>query len=175
MTVRTPAAQPVRRAPAARTLVGRLALVSAAVIVAGACARGPAPATGARPSAAPADAGAASATAAVTGFVAAARVNDVRTMGLLFGTAAGPVSARDAAGDVEKRMRALACYLAHDAARVTDDLPAVAAGERRLVTVAIRQRELARETRFTVVPNARGRWFVESFDVERLSDFCRPS
>jgi hypothetical protein len=43
-------------------------------------------------------------------------VNDARSMGLLFGTAAGPVAGRDAPGDVEKRMRALACYLAHDSA-----------------------------------------------------------
>jgi hypothetical protein len=123
----------------------------------------------------PADAGAASAAAAVEGFLAAARVSDPRTMGLLFGTPAGPIVGRDAPADVEKRMRALACYLTHDSARIIDDLPAVAAGNRRLLTVALRQRELARETRFTVVPTPRGRWLVESFDIERVSDFCRPS
>jgi hypothetical protein len=121
-----------------------------------------------------ADAGAASASAAVTEFVGAARSNDARTMALLFGTAAGPVAGRDAPPDVEKRMRALACYLAHDQARVIDDLPAVGAGARRLVNVALRQRELARDVRFTVVPTAGGRWLVESFDIERLADFCRP-
>jgi hypothetical protein len=120
------------------------------------------------------DAGGASATAAVTQFLSAARGTDVRAMGLLFGTAAGPVAARDGATDVEKRMRALACYLAHDQARVVDDLPAVGGGARRVLTVALRQRELARETRFTAVPGPGGRWYVEAFDVERLSDFCRP-
>lgn len=95
-------------------------------------------------------------------------------MGLLFGTAAGPVAARDGATEVEKRMRALACYLNHDASRVVDDLPAVGGGARRVLTVALRQRELARETRFTVVPGPRGRWYVEAFDIDRLSDFCRP-
>ncbi len=163
MTVRRARTQPLRLA---------LAALAAAGAAAG-CARAPSPAAGARP-VAPADAGAASPAAAVEGFVAAARVNDARTMGLLFGTAAGPVAGRDGAADVEKRMRALACYLTHDSARVVDDLPAVAAGNRRLVTVALRQRELARETRFTVVPTARGRWLVEAFDIERLSDFCRP-
>ena len=123
---------------------------------------------------APADAGGASASAAVTQFLSAARSTDVRAMGLLFGTAAGPVAARDGATDVEKRMRALACYLAHDQARVVDDLPAVGGGARRVLTVALRQRELARETRFTAVPGPAGRWYVEAFDVERLSDFCRP-
>lgn len=122
-----------------------------------------------------AEAGATSAAAAVEGFLAAARVGDPRTMGFLFGTPAGPIAGRDAPADVEKRMRALACYLTHDSARIVDDLPAVAAGNRRLLTVALRQRELARETRFTVAPTGRGRWLVESFDIERLSDFCRPS
>jgi hypothetical protein len=180
MTARGHRTQPRRVAPTRLRVLaagGRrtLALV-VALLAAGAggaaCTRAAAPA-GARP-VAPADAGAASATAAVEGFVAAARVNDARSMGLLFGTAAGPVAGRDPQADVEKRMRALACYLTHDSARVVDDLPAVAAGNRRLVTVALRQRELARETRFTVVPTARGRWLVEAFDIERLSDFCRP-
>lgn len=165
MTARARRTQPLR---------GVLVALAAACVVTAGCARGPAPAPGARPVAA-ADAGAASATDAVQGFVAAARVNDARSMGLLFGTAAGPVAGRDAPADVEKRMRALACYLSNDSARVVDDLPAVAAGNRRLVTVSLRQRELTRDTRFTVVPNARGRWLVESFDIERLSDFCRPS
>jgi hypothetical protein len=141
-------------------------------IVAAACARAPSRSAGAAPGAA--DGGAASPSAAVAGFVAAARSYDARTMGLLFGTAAGPVAGRDPSVDVEKRMRALACYLTHDSARVVDDLPAVGAGTRRMVTVALRQRELARDVRFTAVPTARGRWLVESFDIERLSDFCRP-
>jgi hypothetical protein len=166
MTVRRARTQPVRPVLAA------LWVAVAAAASAG-CASRPAPAADARP-VAPSDAGAASAAGAVEAFVAAARVGDARTMGLLFGTAAGPVAGRDAPADVEKRMRALACYLSHDAVRVVNDVPAVAAGDRRLVTVALRQRELARETRFTVVPTARGRWLVEAFDIERLSDFCRP-
>jgi hypothetical protein len=122
----------------------------------------------------PADAGAASAAGAVSEFLSAARAADVRAMGLLFGTAAGPVAGRDGAIEVEKRMRALACYLAHDSARVVDELPAVGGGARRVLTVALRQRELARESRFTAVPGPSGRWYVEAFDVERLSAFCRP-
>ena len=173
MTVRVPRTQPRRPAALPRAL-----LVAAGVATAGLSAA----CGGARPASAPgvssavaADAGAPSASGAVQGFVAAARVSDVRSMGLLFGTAAGPVAGRDPSADVEKRMRALACYLTHDNARVVDDMPAVAAGNRRLVTVSFRQREITRDTRFTVVPTARGRWLVESFDIERLSDLCRPS
>ena len=153
-------------------------LAAAAVALAAGCggARSAASARASGPVArvTPGDAGAVSASAAVTQFLSAARSADVRAMGLLFGTAAGPVAARDGSTDVEKRMRALACYLAHDQARVVDDLPAVGGGARRVLTVALRQRELARETRFTAVPGGAGRWYVEAFDVERLSDFCRP-
>lgn len=118
------------------------------------------------------EAGAASAVSAVERFLQAARATDVRTMGTLFGTSAGSVAGRDPAAEVEKRMRALACYLGHEAARVVDDVPAVAGG--RAVTVEVRQRELVRRPRFTAVTGPRGRWFVESFDIDAVADFCRP-
>lgn len=121
-----------------------------------------------------AESGASSAGAAVDRFLTAAQSNDARAMGVLFGTPAGPVAARDAADEVDKRMRALACYLSHDGARVVDEVASSAGGGRRTITVALRQRELARETRFVAVPGPSGRWYVESFDIERLSDFCRP-
>jgi hypothetical protein len=69
-------------------------------------------------------------------------------------------------------MRALACYLEHETARVVEDLPALAGG--RVVTVEVRQRELVRRPRFTAVAGPRGRWFVESFDIDAVADFCRP-
>ncbi len=119
------------------------------------------------------DVGALSAPQAVERFVQAARATDVRAMGALFGTSAGPVAARDPATDVEKRMRALACYLRHDAARLVEDMPAVT-GAGRSVTMELRQRELVRRPRFAAVPGPRGRWFVESFDINAVSDFCRP-
>ncbi len=116
--------------------------------------------------------GAATPTAAVERFVEAARATDVRTMGGLFGTAAGPLGTRESAVDVEKRMRALACYLTHDAARLIDDVPGVGSG--RVVTLELRQRELVRRPRFTAVAGPRGRWFVESFEIDVVADFCRP-
>lgn len=109
---------------------------------------------------------------AVERFLVAARTGDVRTMAAVFGTSSGSVAARDPAPEVEKRMRALACYLGHDRARLIDDAPAVRAG--RVLTVELTQRELVRRPRFTVVAGPRGRWYVESFDIETLSDFCRP-
>jgi hypothetical protein len=120
----------------------------------------------------PGEGGAATSTAAVQRFLQAARTSDFRTMGWTFGTTQGAISGRDGANDVEKRMRALGCYLAHDRLQVVDDVPA--GGSERVVTVELVQRDLTRRTRFTTVPGPRGRWFVRAFDVEPLSDFCRP-
>ena len=94
-------------------------------------------------------------------------------MARLFGTANGPITEREGPQEVEKRMRSLACYLGHDSARIVEDLPGVGAG--RAVTVELRQRELTRRARFTAVPGPRNRWFVESFDINALADFCRPT
>ena len=120
-----------------------------------------------------ADGGAVSSTGAVQEFLAAARGGDVRTMATLFGTSNGSINAREDANDVEKRMRSLQCYLTHDAARVTDDLPAPSGAGRR-VTVELRQRNLTRRTDFTVVPGPHRRWFVESFDIQAVADLCHP-
>ena len=117
--------------------------------------------------------GATSAAAAITSFLQAARVTEVSAMARLFGTTNGPITEREGSVEVEKRMRALACYLSHDGARIVEELPGVGAG--RAVTVELRQRELSRRARFTTVPGPRGRWFVESFDINALSDFCRPT
>ena len=117
--------------------------------------------------------GATSAAGAITAFLEAARAPEVSAMARLFGTTNGPITEREGSAEVEKRMRALACYLSHDSARLVEDLPGVGSG--RAVTVELRQRELTRRARFTTVPGPRGRWFVESFDINALSDFCRPT
>jgi hypothetical protein len=118
-------------------------------------------------------AGAPSAQGAVEGFLAAAHGGDMRTMASLFGTSSGPITQRDDVNSVEKRMRALQCYLTHDSARVLDDLPATA-GSGRNVEVELRQRSLIRRTTFSVVPGPHSRWFVTSFDINTVTDLCHP-
>ncbi len=128
------------------------------------------------PAAAPvaAQPGALSSTSAVDAFLRAAQTTDARGMSAYFGTRAGPTTLRDPGADVEKRMIALACYLSHDSARVLNDVPGVAEAGDRTVTVELRQRDLVRQTRFTVVPGPGGRWFVQAFDIDAVSDLCRP-
>ncbi len=117
-------------------------------------------------------AGALTASAAVQQFLAAAQASNVTAMSQLFGTASGPITTRESANDVEKRMRALQCYLTHDSARLVDDLPGT--GATRNVTVELTSRTLTRRTVFTTVPGPRQRWFVSAFDIQRLTDLCRP-
>jgi hypothetical protein len=116
-------------------------------------------------------AGATTSGAAVERFLGAARASDYRTMGFVFGTAQGAIASRDDANDVEKRMRALACYLTHDRAQQLEDVPG--SGRERVVTVQLTQRTLTKRTRFTTVPGPAGRWYVRAFDVEPIADFCR--
>lgn len=126
------------------------------------------------PAAAAAGAGGASSSQAVEGFLRAAQTTDARAMSGYFGTRAGPTTVRDPATDVEKRMIALACYLQHDASRVLGDVPGVGEAGDRTVTVELRQRDLVRQTRFTTVSGPGGRWFVQAFDIDAVSDLCRP-
>jgi hypothetical protein len=117
--------------------------------------------------------GAGTPSGAVESFLEAARAADVPAMSRLFGTAGGPITEREGADAVEKRMRALACYLTHDSSRILENVPGV--GQGRAIAVELKQRELTRRTRFSVVPGPGGRWFVEQFDINTLSDFCRPN
>ncbi|MGZ8379586.1 MAG: hypothetical protein ACXW05_14980 [Gemmatirosa sp.] len=153
-----------------RKIVGS-ALVVVATLVLPAC-RSAAPIQGSTP-VAQAGPGAGTPSGAIEGFLQAASANDPNAMARLFGTAGGPITEREGSEAVEKRMRALACYLTHDGSRIVDNLPGVGAG--RAITVELKQRELTRRTRFSVVPGPGGRWFVEQFDINSLSDFCRPS
>ena len=107
---------------------------------------------------------------AVQRFVGAARAADARTMMTLWGTTKGSVGG-DA--DVEKRMIIFQCFLGHDAARVVSDVPGM--GASRAVTVELRQGELTRQTRFNAIEGPGRRWFVESFDIKAVTDFCRPA
>ena len=122
--------------------------------------------------AAGADTGGPDAAGAVERFLTAARAGDVATMGRVFGTSAGAVAGRDPVEQVEKRMRALQCYLTHDRSRILGTQ--LGNGASQILTVELKQRELVRQTRFTVVPGPQRRWYVESFDINAIAEFCRP-
>jgi hypothetical protein len=147
-------------------------ILAALALVATAACRTAAPGSVGRGGATGADTGGPDAPGAVERFLTAARSGDIRTMGQVFGTSNGAISGRDAAADVEKRMRALQCYLMHDGSRVVGTQ--LGSGSSQILTVELKQRELTRQARFTAVAGPQRRWYVESFDINALTEFCRP-
>jgi hypothetical protein len=143
---------------------------------AAACASRPADTT-TTPAAAPAprggQTGGGTAREAVDAFLASVRAQDVQATSAIWGTKDGP--ARDngkmTRTELEKRVLIMQCFLAHDASRIVNDLPA--AEGKRTVRVELTNAGRARQTNFTVVQGPRSRWYVESADLDPVKDFCR--
>lgn len=118
-------------------------------------------------------AGAVSARSAVDRFLAAARDQDLLTIGNLFGDESGPTRDRDDRRAFEQREVIMVCALRHDQAKVTEGAASV--GGKMLFSVDLVQGLLQATTKFTVVRGPGGRWFVSEFDIVTLQNkgFCR--
>ena len=126
-----------------------------------------------RPAGAPfgtAAGGATSARAAVASFLGAARNEDLQAMALVWGTAAGPARTTIPRAELEKRELIMMCFLRHDRYQLVSD--AESTNGTRRVEVELEQGMLIRTTSFIVVPAPDGRWYVQSFDMEAVRDFC---
>jgi hypothetical protein len=131
------------------------------------------PSTAVRPAGAPvgsASGGATSARAAVASFLTAARNEDLQAMAFVWGTAAGPARNTIPREELEKRELIMMCFLRHDRYQLVSDAGSTA-GQRR-IEVELEQGMLIRTTAFTVVPAPDGHWYVQSFDMEAVRDFC---
>jgi hypothetical protein len=148
--------------------------LSIALVLVAACHwSAPQPATAVRPAGAPSgtvSGGATSARAAIAGFLTAARNEDLQAMALVWGTAAGPARNTIPREELEKRELIMMCFLRHDRYQLVSDAESTA-GQRR-IEVELEQGMLIRRTAFAVVPAPDGRWYVQSFDMEALRDFC---
>ena len=148
--------------------------LSLALVLVAACHSGAAtPSTSVRPAGAPfgsATGGATSARAAVAGFLAAARNEDLQAMAIVWGTASGPARNTIPREELEKRELIMMCFLRHDRYQLVSD--AESTGGQRRVEVELEQGMVIRTTAFLVVPTPGGRWFVQSFDMEAVRDFC---
>jgi len=114
--------------------------------------------------------GATSARAAVAGFLAAARSEDLQAMAHIWGTTAGAARNTIAREELEKRELIMMCFLRHDRYQLVSDTEST--GGQRRVEVELEQGMLIRRTAFTVVPAPDGRWYVQSFNMEAVRDFC---
>jgi hypothetical protein len=131
------------------------------------------PATAVKPAGEPlgsGSGGATSARAAVAGFLTAVRNEDLQAMALMWGTVAGPSRNTIPREELEKRELIMMCFLRHDRYQMISDAGSTA-GQRR-IEVELEQGTLSRTSAFTVVPAPDGRWYVQSFDMEALRDFC---
>jgi hypothetical protein len=128
---------------------------------------------GATGATASATAGAPSARLAVDRFLAAAREQDLVTLGQLFGDETGPARDRDDRRAFEQREVIMVCALRHDQAKVTEGAASV--GGKVLFNVDLVQGSLKATTKFTAVRGPAGRWFVSEFDIVTLQNkgFCR--
>lgn len=148
-------------------------LALALVLVAACRTAAPSASTSVRPAGAPFAKGAGGATtarAAVAGFLAAARNEDLQAMADVWGTAVGPARNTIARAELEKRELIMMCFLRHDRYQLVTD--AESTNGHRRIEAELEQGMLLRKTAFTVVPSPDGRWYVQSFDMEAVRDFC---
>lgn len=168
----------------------RQSLTALLLVLAAACARStgpgatpaapaPSPAAsgqGAAPTAAalpPGTVGAADPREAISGFMAAVRAQDLRSMGAIWGTAKGPAREQFKQDELEKRLIVIQCLLNHDKWGFAEDRARLSAGGRQEYLVEVRQGSLTAKTVFTTIAGPSGRWFVEIIDVQPLKEFCR--
>jgi hypothetical protein len=148
--------------------------LSIALMLVAACHGGTAkPNPAVRPAGAPFASGSGGATnprAAVAGFLAAARNEDLQAMAGMWGTPAGPARNTIPREELEKRELIMMCFLRHDRYSLVTD--AGSTNGTRRIEVELEQGMLIRTSAFTVVPGNDGRWYVQSFDMEALRDFC---
>ena len=110
---------------------------------------------------------------AVTAFLDAVRAEDIQAMGAIFGTSRGPLRetmpSADA-GQLEKRLIILQCYLQHDSYRVLSEVPGE--GASRIVRVELTRGGNRRQPALFAVEGPRGRWYVENVELAAVRDFC---
>lgn len=146
-------------------------LISVLVLLAACRSAQPAPAT--RPTPSGSQTGAPSARAAVQEFLASVRAEDLQAMSTVWGTTSGP--ARDALPrqELEKRELIMMCYFRHDSSRILEEAPGT--GGKTVFAVELKRGGLTGSTNFYVVAGPRGRWYVESADLNPLRRFCSRS
>jgi hypothetical protein len=114
--------------------------------------------------------GAPSAQLAVDEFLKAVNAKDLQAMSTVFGTKDGPARETMDRTELEKREVILACYFAHDSARVLGESAGL--GGHREVRIELKKGNLTRETTFYAIKGPGGRWYVDNMDIASVRDFC---
>ena len=107
---------------------------------------------------------------AVEQFLRAVNSKDLQAMSTVFGTKNGPARETMDRNELEKREIILACYFAHDSARVINDTPGLQG--HREVRVELKKGNLTRQTTFFAIKGPEDRWYVDNMDIAAVRDFC---
>ena len=107
---------------------------------------------------------------AVGEFLKAVNAKDLQAMSTFFGTKNGPARETMDRTELEKREIILACYFAHDSARILGET----AGQQnhRDVRVELKKGNLTRQTTFFTIKGPGDRWYVDNMDIASVRDFC---
>jgi len=117
--------------------------------------------------------GAATAREAVQLFLATAKAQDLQAMSNIWGSSAGPArtSTEYDAAELEKREIVLMKCLRHDTYSIMGETPA--AGGERVFSVELRLGSLTPRSDFTTTQGPASRWYVRTFDFEKLQQICQ--
>jgi len=117
--------------------------------------------------------GAATAREAVQLFLATAKAQDLQAMSNVWGTSAGPArtSTVFSAAELEQREIVLMKCLRHDSYSILGETPA--AGGERVFSVELRLGSLPLRSDFTTTQGPASRWYVRTFDFEKLQQICQ--
>lgn len=143
-------------------------LISALVLLA-ACHTAP-PVTSGRPVVTGNQIGAADPAGAVRAFLGAVKKQDLQAMSTLWGGPEGLARDQLARPELEKRELIMMCYLKHDRYDILGDAPDPNGG--RVIAVKLALGQLSQSTNFQVVRGPQDRWYVKSFDIQQLQQFC---
>ena len=114
--------------------------------------------------------GAAAPQQAVGDFLKAVNAKDLQAMSTVFGTKNGPARETMDRTELEKREIILACYFAHDSARILSE--AAGLQSHRDVRVELKKGNLTRQTTFFTIKGPGDRWYVDNMDIASVRDFC---
>jgi hypothetical protein len=108
---------------------------------------------------------------ALMAFLAAAKERDLDAMAVVWGGERGSAARYMPKEERDKRLLIVQCHLQHDASKVAAEYPAD--GGRRGFRVDLTFRGLTRTTTMLAAQGPNQRWYLESADIEKTSEFCR--
>ena len=109
--------------------------------------------------------------AAVEGFLAAVRAQDIQAMSVVWGTTRGPARDQMDRAELEKRELVLMCFFDHERFRLLGETPGLQGG--RQFRVELTKGPYTRVTNFYTVQGPSDRWYVENADIDPVKDLCR--